>query len=134
VVVSEFDRDWEEQEVDRRFDVINLVFGAALGAYVGIVLAKPGIRLSEIAGLTIFLVSLASGLQAIRTLLHVTRGTQTSPIWASVVSTAATAIVAFFVFYKNNFNLTVIVALLIGWVAALSTAFVVSWMRKRDDR
>jgi hypothetical protein len=43
MVVKERDRREQERELDRRIDLINVVFGAALGGYIGDVIGQASL-------------------------------------------------------------------------------------------
>ena len=42
------DNDWEEKEIDRALDLANVVFGAALSAYLGVLLATSELELKSL--------------------------------------------------------------------------------------
>jgi hypothetical protein len=73
VVVS--DRREEEQELDRRIDLINVVFGAALGGYIGDVLGAAHLSVHRGFLLALALVFLVCLLVANRNRNNLWQGT-----------------------------------------------------------
>ena len=62
----------EGEELDRRIDLVNVVFGAALGGYIGVVMTRKDLTLNHSIVLAlVLLIIVVCLLVAIRNILHV---------------------------------------------------------------
>ena len=118
MVVKEADRRVEEKELDRRIDLVNVVFGAALGGYIGVVMTREDLTLNHSIVLTQVLVITVCLLVAIRNILHLWRGT-TSGTWKLPLLVVALGL-AFFTYIRGDayLDLAVLIPIFIGWVFA----------------
>ena len=74
-------RNEEGEELDRRIDLVNVVFGAALGGYIGVVMTRHASTTKrERSCCRSLLIIVICLLVAIRNILHLARGT-TSGTW-----------------------------------------------------
>ena len=117
-MVREHDRAVEEKELDRRIDLVNVVFGAALGGYIGVVMTRHDLTLSHSIVLTLVLVITVCLLVAIRNMLHLLRGTK-SGTWKLPVL-VVTLGSAFFAYVRGDayLDLAVLIPIFVGWVFA----------------
>jgi hypothetical protein len=108
----------EGEELDRRIDLVNVVFGAALGGYIGVVMTQKSLDLHRGLVLSLMLIVVVCLLVAIRNLLHVLRGTK-SGSWKLPASIMVLG-VAFFFFVRGDtyLDITVLVPMAIGWIFA----------------
>ena len=130
-MVVSTDRKSEAEELDRRIDLVNVVFGAALGGYIGVVMTRKDLTLNHSIVLTLVLLITVCLLVAIRNILHLWRGTTTGtwklPLLVVVLG------VSFFAYIRGDtyLDLAVLVPIFIGWVMAFAvvvTAHVIaSW-------
>jgi cation transport ATPase len=118
MVVREHDRAEEEKELDRRIDLVNVVFGAALGGYIGVVMTRQDLTLNHSIVLTLVLVITVCLLVAIRNILHLWRGTK-SGTWKLPLLVVMTGS-AFFAYVRGDtyLDLAVLIPIFIGWVFA----------------
>jgi hypothetical protein len=120
VVVKEADRAEEEKELDRRIDLINVVFGAALGGYIGDVLGAEHLDGSRMVVLTVSLVILVCLLVAIRNLIHVMRGTHRGS-WKLPMAVVVGGVIFFFAIRGDTYlDLSSLLPVALGWVAAFA--------------
>jgi len=125
------DRKSEAEELDRRIDLVNVVFGAALGGYIGVVMTRKDLTLDHSIVLTLVLLITVCLLVAIRNILHIWRGT-TSGTWKLPLLVVVLG-VSFFAYIRGDtyLDLSVLVPIFIGWVMAFAvvvTAHVIaSW-------
>lgn len=108
----------ERAELDRRIDLVNVVFGAALGGYVGVVMTRRDLSLDHSIVLTIVLIVAVCLLVACRNLLHVIHGTKTgSWILPAVVMTLG---IGAFLWMRGDsyLDFAVLAPIGIGWVVA----------------
>jgi hypothetical protein len=108
------------EELDRRIDLVNVVFGAALGGYIGVVMTRDDLTPYHSLVLTLVLVITVCLLVAIRTILHLWRGTASGtwklPLLVVVIGSA------FFTYVRgdNYLDLAVLVPIFIGWLMAFA--------------
>jgi hypothetical protein len=110
----------EERELDRRIDLINVVFGAALGGYIGDVLGQESLSGHRGLVLSLALVILVCLLVALRNLLHLARGTH-SGSWRIPMGVVAAGLVFFYLIRGDTFlDLGALLPVAIGWAAAFA--------------
>lgn len=117
-MVRERTRAEEEKELDRRIDLVNVVFGAALGGYIGVVMTRENLTLNHSIVLTLVLVITVCLLVAIRNILHLWRGTK-SGTWKLPLLVLALGL-GFFAYVRgdNYLDLAVLIPIFIGWAFA----------------
>jgi hypothetical protein len=121
MVVKERNREEEEKELDRRIDLINVIFGAALGGYIGDILGAQHLDAQRMTVLTVSLVILVCLLVAVRNLIHVLRGTHRGS-WKLPLGVVVLGIIFFFVIRGDTYlDLSALAPVALGW----ATAFVV---------
>ena len=110
----------EGEELDRRIDLVNVVFGAALGGYIGVVMTRKTMTSGHEIVLALALIIVVCLLVAIRNLLHVLRGTK-SGTWKLPAIVLVLGI-GFFVYIRGDayLDLGVLIPIFIGWVAAFA--------------
>ena len=108
----------EGEELDRRIDLVNVVFGAALGGYIGVVMTHRNLDVHKGLVLTITLVIVVCLLVAARNIVHLLRGTR-SGSWKVPISTFIVGI-AFFAFIRGDtyLDMSVLLPVAIGWIFA----------------
>jgi len=108
----------EGEELDRHIDLVNVVFGAALGGYIGVVMTRKDLDAHRGLVLTLMLVIVVCLLVAIRNILHVLRGTR-SGSWRLPALILVLGL-AFFFFIRGDtyLDMTVLVPIAIGWIFA----------------
>jgi hypothetical protein len=106
----------EAAELDRRIDLVNVVFGAALGGYIGVVMTRHDLTLTHSAVLCAVLLITVCLLVAIRSILHVWRGTSRGTWKLPMVVVVLGAI--FFAALRGDtyLDLAVLIPIFIGWV------------------
>ena len=120
MVVRERTRAEEEKELDRRIDLVNVVFGAALGGYIGVVMTRKDLILNHSVVLTLVLVITVCLLVAIRNILHLWRGTH-SGTWKLPLLVVAMGAVFFAIVRGDAYlDLAVLIPIFIGWVFAFA--------------
>ena len=114
----------EGVELDRRIDLVNVVFGAALGGYIGVVMTRRDLTLEHSIVLCIVLLMTVCLLVAIRSILHIWRGTSRGTWKLPMLVVLLGAI--FFAGLRGDsyLDLAVLIPIFIGWV--MSFAVVVS--------
>jgi len=114
----------EAAELDRRIDLVNVVFGAALGGYIGVVMTRRDLTLEHSIVLCIVLLMTVCLLVAIRSILHIWRGTSPGTWKLPMLVVLFGAI--FFARLRGDtyLDLAVLIPIFIGWV--ISFAVVVS--------
>jgi hypothetical protein len=118
MVVREVDRREEEKELDRRIDLINVVFGAALGGYIGDVLGSHRLDANRMMVLTVSLIILVCLLVAIRSLIHVFRGTHHGS-WKLPLIVVVGGVIFFYLIRGDTYlDLASLLPVALGWVAA----------------
>ncbi len=118
--MREPDRRSEEHELDRRIDLINVVFGAALGGYIGDVLGAAHMGPHRGFLLALALVILVCLLVAIRNLIHVLRGTQHGS-WKLPLLVVLFGLGFFFAIRGDAYlDLSALLPVAVGWAAAFA--------------
>jgi len=119
-VVTESERRYEEAELDRRIDLINVIFGAALGGYIGDVLGQQGLDGHRGLLLALALVILVCLLVAIRNLVHVLKGTQKGS-WKIPLAVCLGGLGFFYAIRGDAYlDLKVLMPVAVGWAAAFA--------------
>jgi hypothetical protein len=120
MVVKESERRHEEAELDRRIDLINVIFGAALGGYIGDVIGQQTLSGHRGLVLALALVILVCLLVAIRNLVHVLKGTHKGS-WRLPLAVFAGGLVFFYVVRGDTYlDLTALIPVAVGWAAAFA--------------
>jgi hypothetical protein len=110
----------EGAELDRRIDLVNVVFGAALGGYIGVVMTRRDLTLEHSIVLCIVLLITVCLLVAIRSILHVWRGTSRGT-WKLPMLVVVLGAVFFMGLRGDSFlDLFVLIPIFIGWVTAFA--------------
>ena len=110
----------EGAELDRRIDLVNVVFGAALGGYIGVVMTRRDLTLEHSVVLCIVLVITVCLLVAIRSILHIWRGTSRGT-WKLPLAVVGLGIVFFAGLRGDTYlDLAVLIPIFIGWVIAFA--------------
>ena len=106
----------EREELDRRIDMVNVVFGAALGGYIGVVMTHRGMTEGHELVLATALIIVVCLLVATRNLVHVLRGTR-SGSWKLPAAGLVLGI-AFFAYIRGDtyLDLSVLLPILAGWI------------------
>ncbi|WP_147276156.1 hypothetical protein [Sphingomonas aracearum] len=127
--------EWEEQEIDRAFDLSNVIFGAALSAYVGVAIARNNLPLNEVWWLVLALFGLSLALFNARELAHILRGTHVGAPKLACFTIVTGLVCAGSAFSRSGFRLDIALAFGTGWFATLIFllgAHVVRRFRKYD--
>jgi hypothetical protein len=120
MVVKDSDRRHEEEELDRRIDLINVVFGAALGGYIGDVIGADKLEPHRLLVLSLALVILVCLLVAIRNLVHLVRGTHRGS-YKLPLGVVVGGIIFFYVIRGDTYlDLSALAPVVIGWAAAFA--------------
>ena len=108
----------EGEELDRRIDLVNVVFGAALGGYIGVVMTQRDLDVYRGLVLSLLLIIVVCMLVAIRNLIHILRGTR-SGSWKVPAVIFAIAL-AFFAMIRGDtyLDMEVLIPITIGWLFA----------------
>jgi hypothetical protein len=110
----------EALELDRRIDLVNVVFGAALGGYIGVVMTRRDLTLEHSIVLCVVLLITVCLLVAIRSILHVWRGTSRGT-WKLPMLVVLLGIGFFAGLRGDSFlDLAVLIPIFIGWVLAFA--------------
>ena len=111
----------EGEELDRRIDLVNVVFGAALGGYIGVVMTRHDLTTRHEIVLAVSLIIVTCLLVAIPNILHIARGTK-SGTWKLPLLVMALGM-GFFAYIRGDkyLDMGVLVPIFVGWI----TAFVV---------
>ncbi|MGI8706277.1 MAG: hypothetical protein ACR2JJ_10895 [Sphingomicrobium sp.] len=110
----------EEAELDRRIDLINVIFGAALGGYIGDVIGQETLTGHRGLILALALVILVCLLVAIRNLVHVLKGTH-SGSWKVPLGVFMGGLVFFYVIRGDTYlDLSALIPVAVGWAAAFA--------------
>jgi hypothetical protein len=132
--MSKLDLREEERELDRRIDLINVIFGAALGGYIGDVLGAKHLDGQRMTVLALSLVILVCLLVAIRNLIHVLRGTH-SGSWKLPLGVVVGGVIFFFVIRGDTYlDLSALAPVAIGWVAAFAVVVTSHLIMLREAR
>lgn len=118
--MNERARNEEERELDRRIDLINVVFGAALGGYIGDILGAQHLDAARALVLALALVILVCLLVAIRSFVHVLRGTQRGS-WKLPLAVMGGGVVFFFAIRGDTYlDISALAPVAFGWIAAFA--------------
>ena len=108
----------EGEELDRRIDLVNVVFGAALGGYIGVVMTQRNLDVYRGLVLSILLVIVVCLLVAIRNIIHILRGTR-SGSWKVPAVIFALALIFFALIRGDTYlDISVLLPICIGWIFA----------------
>jgi hypothetical protein len=117
-VVVKFRLHDEGEELDRRIDLVNVVFGAALGGYIGVVMTQRDLDAYRGLVLSLLLIIVVCMLVAIRNLIHILRGTR-SGSWKVPAGIFVLALVFFALIRGDTYlDIEVLVPITIGWIFA----------------
>ena len=120
MVVNERERAEQERELDRRIDLINVIFGAALGGYIGDVLGQHSLDGHRGLILALALVILVCLLVAIRNLVHVLKGTHKGS-WKIPLGVCVGGLAFFYAIRGDTYlDLTALLPVVVGWAAAFA--------------
>jgi hypothetical protein len=134
MVVKESERREEEHELDRRIDLINVVFGAALGGYIGDVLGAAHLDTTRALVLSVALIILVCLLVAVRSFVHVLRGFQKGS-WKLPLLVMFFGIVFFFAIRGDTYlDLSSLAPVAIGWIAAFAVVLSAHLLMLRSAR
>ena len=108
----------EGEELDRRIDLVNVVFGAALGGYIGVVMTRHDLTTRHEIVLALALIIVTCLLVAIRNILHLARGTE-SGTWKLPLLVMALGM-GFFAYIRGDqyLDMGVLIPIFIGWIIA----------------
>jgi hypothetical protein len=108
----------EGEELDRRIDLVNVVFGAALGGYIGVVMTQRDLDVYRGLVLSLLLIIVVCMVVASRNLIHILRGTR-SGSWKLPLVIFFLAL-AFFALIRGDtyLDMTVLIPIAIGWLFA----------------
>lgn len=117
-MVVKFRLHEEGEELDRRIDLVNVVFGAALGGYIGVVMTQRDLDVYRGFVLSLVLIIVVCMLVAIRNLIHILRGTR-SGSW-KIPAVMFLLALAFFALIRGDtyLDVEVLVPIAIGWLFA----------------
>ncbi|MEO6432633.1 MAG: hypothetical protein ABIO29_01475 [Sphingomicrobium sp.] len=112
--------DEEGAELDRRIDLVNVVFGAALGGYIGVVMTRHDMTDKHEIVLALALIIVTCLLVAIRNILHVLRGTK-SGTWKLPLLVMLLGM-GFFAYIRGDqfLDMGVLIPISIGWITAFA--------------
>jgi hypothetical protein len=133
MVVKARERNEEERELDRRIDLVNVVFGAALGGYIGDVLGERDLTEHRGLVLALALVIVVCLLVALRNLMHVLRGTHAGS-WKIPASVVAFGLAFFFMIRGDAYlDMTALAPIAIGWTSAFAVVVSAHFLAKPVD-
>ena len=108
----------EGEELDRRIDLVNVVFGAALGGYIGVVMTQRDLDVYRGLVLSILLIIVVCMLVAIRNVIHILRGTR-SGSWKVPTVIFVLALIFFALIRGDTYlDISVLLPISIGWIFA----------------
>ena len=108
----------EGEELDRRIDLVNVVFGAALGGYIGVVMTQRDLDVYRGLVLSLLLIIVVCMLVAIRNIIHILRGTR-SGSWKLPALIFLLALVFFALIRGDTYlDIGVLLPITIGWIFA----------------
>ncbi|MEO7635478.1 MAG: hypothetical protein ABIS38_07520 [Sphingomicrobium sp.] len=132
--MKERERVEEEKELDRRIDLINVVFGAALGGYIGDVMGAAHLSGHKGLVLAVALIILVCLLVAVRNLVHVLRGTHHGS-WKVPLAVVVGGLVFFVVIRGDTYlDLSSLVPVAVGWIAAFAVVLTSHLLMLRERR
>jgi hypothetical protein len=106
------------EELDRRIDLVNVVFGAALGGYIGVVMTQRDLDVYRGLVLSILLIIVVCMLVAIRNVIHILRGTK-SGSWKVPAGIFVLALTFFGSIRGDTYlDISVLIPIAIGWLFA----------------
>jgi hypothetical protein len=109
----------EGEELDRRIDLVNVVFGAALGGYIGVVMTQRDLDVYRGLVLSLLLIIVVCMLVAIRNVIHILRGTK-SGTWKVPAMIFVIALIFFGSIRGDTYlDISVLIPIAIGWLFAL---------------
>ena len=133
-MVNERERAEQERELDRRIDLINVIFGAALGGYIGDVLGQETLSGHRGLILALALVILVCLLVAIRNLVHVMKGTHRGS-WKIPLTVCIGGLIFFYVIRGDTYlDLSALLPVVIGWAAAFIVVLSSQFFLFRSER
>ena len=133
-MVKEKERAEQERELDRRIDLINVIFGAALGGYIGDVLGQQSLSGHRGLILALALVILVCLLVAIRNLIHVLKRTHKGS-WKIPLSVCVGGLIFFYVIRGDTYlDLTALLPVVVGWAAAFAVVISSQFFLFRQQR
>ena len=131
---KELDLHQEERELDRRIDLINVIFGAALGGYIGDVIGQQSLTGHRGLVLALALVILVCLLVAIRNLVHVLRGTHRGS-WKLPLGIVVAGLIFFFAIRGDTYlDLSALLPVAVGWAAAFAVVLAAHLLMLRQSR
>jgi hypothetical protein len=134
VVVTEDERREQEKELDRRIDLINVIFGAALGGYIGDVLGQETLDGHRGLLLSLALVILVCLLVAIRNLVHVLKGTHRGS-WKIPLAVCIGGLAFFYAIRGDTYlDMRALLPVVIGWAAAFTVVLASQFFLFREPR
>jgi hypothetical protein len=108
----------EGEELDRRIDLVNVVFGAALGGYIGVVMTQRDLDVYRGLVLSVLLIIVVCMLVAIRNVIHILRGTK-SGSWKVPAGIFLLALTFFGSIRGDTYlDISVLIPIAIGWLFA----------------
>ena len=133
-MVNERERAEQERELDRRIDLINVIFGAALGGYIGVVLGQETLSGHRGLILALALVILVCLLVAIRNLVHVLKGTHRGS-WKIPLGVCIGGLIFFYVIRGDTYlDLSALIPVVVGWAAAFAVVLSSQFFLFRESR
>ena len=133
-MVKESERQEQEKELDRRIDLINVIFGAALGGYIGDVLGQQSLSGHRGLILALALVILVCLLVAIRNLVHVLKGTHKGS-WKLPLAVFIGGLAFFYLIRGDTYlDLTALIPVVVGWAAAFAIVISSQFFLFRQSR
>ena len=133
-MVTEEERRDQEKELDRRIDLINVIFGAALGGYIGDVLGQETLDGHRGLLLSLALVILVCLLVAIRNLVHVLKGTHRGS-WKIPLAVCIGGLVFFYAIRGDTYlDMRALLPVVVGWAAAFAVVLASQFFLFREPR
>ena len=133
-MVNEEERRDQEKELDRRIDLINVIFGAALGGYIGDVLGQETLDGHRGLLLSLALVILVCLLVAIRNLVHVLKGTHRGS-WKIPLAVCIGGLAFFYAIRGDTYlDMRALLPVVIGWAAAFAVVLASQFFLFREPR
>ena len=133
-MVKEAELRHEEAELDRRIDLINVIFGAALGGYIGDVIGQQSLSGHRGLILALALVILVCLLVALRNLVHVLKGTHKGS-WKIPLAVCVGGLIFFYLVRGDTYlDLTALIPVAVGWAAAFAVVLSSQFFLFRQSR